>query len=328
MNRAIVLQATGGVERLLWQEVSVATPGEGEVLLRQTVIGVNFIDIYHRTGLYPLPHYPHGLGMEAAGVVEAVGWGVTEFSPGDRVAYAMGAPGAYAERRVVQAALLVKLPESITDAQAAAGLLKGLTAHYLLRQTFPVKKGDTLLIHAAAGGVGLLLTQWAKHLDATVIGTVSSPAKVALAEENGCAHTILYTREKVSARVRELTNGAGVDAVYDSVGAPTFMDSLDCLKPRGMMVSFGQSGGKVPPFDIGLLSAKGSLFLTRPTLAHYIATPEALRGAAAEVFDLVARGVIIPRIDRALPLRDAAEAHRLLERRATMGAIVLIGESL
>lgn len=323
MSHAILLQIPGDTSRMLWQEVTVPPPEKGEALIRQTAIGVNYIDIYHRTGLYPLPAYPAGLGVEAAGVVERTGPDTEDFREGDRVAYALGPVGAYAERRVIKASQLVKIPDGISDTQAAMLMVKGLTAHYLLRQTFPVKKGDTVLVHAAAGGVGLLLCQWANHLGATVIGTVSTEEKAALARQNGCHHPILYTTEKVSARVRELTGGRGADVVYDSVGAPTFQDSLSCLRPLGMMVSFGQSGGKVAPFDIGALSAHGSLFLTRPTLGHYISETRTYRESAAEMFDLVKKGVLTLHLDRTLPLKDAASAHRLLESRATKGAVVL-----
>lgn len=324
MPHSILLQSPGGPDHFRWQEVPLPEPGPGQVRLKQEAVGVNFIDVYHRTGLYPLPAYPHGVGMEAAGVVEAVGEGARDFSKGDRVAYAMGGPGAYATHRVVDQSILVPLPASISAQAAAAIMVKGLTAHYLLTGTFKVRRNDAILVHAAAGGVGLMLCQWASHLGATVIGTVGSEEKASLAKANGCAHTILYAKEKVSQKVRELTQGKGVDVVYDSVGQATFMDSLDALKPLGMMVSFGQSSGKVPPFDISLLSQKGSLFLTRPTLNHYVADPARYRAMAKEVFDLAGKGVLKARIDRTLPLKDAAEAHRLLESRKTSGALVLL----
>jgi NADPH2:quinone reductase len=323
MPYAIVLESPGDTSRLSWKEAPTPAPASDEVLVRQKAVGVNFIDTYHRTGLYPLPVYPHGLGIEAAGVVEAVGQGAKTFKPGDRVAYAGGTPGAYAELRAMREDLLVPIPAAVDFTVAAAALAKGLTAQYLLKGTYPVQKGDVILMHAAAGGVGLIACQWAKHLGAAVIGTVGDNEKAALAKANGCDHAILYKSEKVSARVRELTGGKGVDVVYDSVGQATFMDSLDCLKPRGMMVSFGQSSGKVEPFDIGLLAQKGSLYITRPTLTHYIAETQAYRRAAAELFDLIGKSVLSIRVDRQLPLKDAAKAHELLEGRATKGSVVL-----
>ena len=324
MPYAVLLQSPGGPERLVWQQAPISHLKPGEARVRQTAIGVNFIDIYHRTGLYPLPFYPHGLGMEAAGVVEETGEGVSEFTPGDRVAYTLRMPGAYAEECMVEARRLVRIPGEVSDAQAAAVMMKGLTARYLLRQSFPVKRGDHVLIHAASGGVGLLLTQWAAQLGATVIGTVSTEKKEALARQHGAAHVILYTQEKVSARVREITGGQGVDVVYDSVGQPTFMDSLDALKPLGLMVSFGQSGGKVAPLDIGVLAQKGSLFLTRPMLWDYMQDAETYRQAAEEVLGMVAARKLAVHIDRTLPLSQAADAHRLLESRQTTGAVVLV----
>lgn len=325
MPRAILVDSPGDESRLSWQEVARPAPGPGEVLLRQTSIGVNFIDIYHRTGVYPLPHYPHGIGMEAAGVVEEVGPGINLLKKGDRVAYVHAGIGAYAEYRCVAAEKLARLPEYVDNETAAAGMLKGLTAWYLLTRTFPVSKGDTVLIHAAAGGVGLIACQWAKLLGAKVIGTVGSDAKAQLARENGCDFPIVYTQENVPARVREITAWKGVDVVYDSVGQATFMQSLDCLKPRGMMVSFGQSSGSVAPLDIGILNQKGSLYLTRPSLMQYIAKPEDFRAGTAALFDLIGARRLKIRIDRTLPLKDAAEAHRLLAGRKTSGAIVLAG---
>ncbi len=323
MPYAIVLETPGGPERLSWKEAPIPAPASDEVVIRQHAVGVNFIDTYHRTGLYPLPVYPSGLGIEAAGVVESVGQGARTFKPADRVAYAGGAPGAYAELRAIREDLLVKIPEGVDFNIAAAALAKGLTAQYLLKGTYPVQQGDTALIHAAAGGVGLIACQWAKHLGATVIGTVGDDEKATLAKASGCDHVILYKKEKVSARVREITGGKGVDVVYDSVGQATFMDSLDCLKPRGLLVSFGQSSGKVEPFDIGLLAQKGSLYVTRPTLTHYISETPLYRKAAQELFDLIASGVLKIRVDRTLPLKDAAKAHELLEGRATKGSVVL-----
>jgi len=322
MAQAVVLTGPGGPEKLEWQEVDVPAPGAGEVRLKQTAIGINFIDVYHRTGLYPLT-YPAILGMEAAGVVEAVGEGVQSLKTGDRVTYVGHGPGAYATARLIKAEYLVPIPKNVGDEEAAALMLKGLTAQFLLTRCFPVKAGQVVVIHAAAGGVGLLLCQWAKHLGATVIGAVGSDDKARLAAQNGCDYPINYTNEKVSARVREITNGAGADVVYDSVGQATFMDSLDCLKPLGMMVSFGQASGKIPPFDISLLASKGSLFLTRPSLMHYIADTAAYRQAGKELLELAGRGVLKAHIDRRLSLREAAQAHRLLESRATSGSLVL-----
>jgi NADPH2:quinone reductase len=319
----IVGRAHGGSEVLEWREDEVAAPGEGEVLLRQHAVGVNFIDVYFRTGLYPTPPAPFPLGQEASGVVEAVGPGVSELKVGDRAAYA-GPMGAYAEARVVAAARLVKLPDAIADDTAAAMMLKGMTAEYLLCRTYPVKKGDRVLIHAAAGGVGLIASQWAKHLGATVIGTVGNDEKAALARANGCDHTIVYSRDKVSARVRDITDGAGVNVVYDSVGKDTFADSLDCLCPRGTMVTFGQSSGTVDAFDPRILSTKGSLFLTRPTLLHYTATREELLLSTSRLFDVVASGAVKVQIGARFPLREAARAHDALESRKTTGSTVLL----
>jgi NADPH2:quinone reductase len=293
------------------------------VRIRQTAVGVNFIDVYHRTGLYPLPSLPAVLGREAAGVVEALGSGVEGLRQGDRVAYAM-APGSYAEFRNLPADRVVRIPPAVDERQAAAMMLKGLTAHYLLRRTFRVEPGQTILVHAAAGGVGLIACQWAKHLGATVIGTVGSAEKARLAREHGCDHPVLYREEDFVARVREITGGRGVSVVYDSVGRDTFAGSLDCLAPLGLLVSFGQSSGPVAPLEIGTLAAKGSLFLTRPTLATYIERREDLERAAAELFEAVERGSVRIRIDRSYPLRQAAEAHRQLEARRTMGAVVLV----
>lgn len=322
MPHAILLNKPGGPEQLSWQEIAAPKAGPGEAVVRQNAVGVNFIDIYHRTGLYPLP-YPAVLGMEAAGVVESVGQGVDDFKPGDRVAYTGHGPGSYATHRAIEARHLVKLPEGVSDDVAASLMVKGITAHYLLARTYPVKKGDTILVHAAAGGVGLIMCQWAHRAGATVIGTVGTEEKALLARAHGADHTIIYTREKVSARVLEITKGHGVNVVYDSVGQATFMDSLDCLEPLGMMVSFGQSSGKIPPFDTNILASKGSLYLTRPSLMHYIANVMQYRKAAAELFALVASGELKVHIDRTLPLEQAAEAHRLLESRSTSGAVVL-----
>jgi NADPH2:quinone reductase len=323
MSKAIRIHRTGGPEVMTFEDVAVPAPGPGEVLLRQTAIGVNFIDVYHRTGLYPAA-LPTVLGLEGAGIVEAVGPDSDGLQPGDRVAYANPPIGAYAERRVIPAHRLVRLPAAITDTQAAGMMLKGMTAQYLLRRTYRVQPGDAILVHAAAGGVGLLLCQWASHLGATVIGTVGSEEKAALAQAHGCHHPILYTRENFAARVREITDGAGVAVVYDSVGQDTFERSLDCLRPLGMMVSFGQSSGKIAPFDTGILAAKGSLFLTRPSLMTYTAKRADLVASAAELFAVVADGTVKVEVSRSYPLDQAAQAHRDLEARLTTGSLVLL----
>jgi len=318
----IRIDRTGGPEVLVWDQTDVAAPGPGEVLLRQTAIGLNYIDTYHRSGHYPLA-LPAVLGREAAGVVEAIGPGVGDLRVGDRVAYAL-LPGAYAERRVAPAERLVPLPAGIDDRTAAAVLLKGLTAWYLLRRTHRLAAGETILLHAAAGGVGSIAVQWAKRLGVTVIGTVGSPEKAELARSLGCDHVIRYDQEDFVARVREITGGAGLPVVYDSVGRDTFLRSLDCLAPRGLLVSFGQSSGPVDALDVGLLSTKGSLFLTRPTLMHYIARREELLDAARELFDLVGSGAIGVRIGQTYALREAARAHGDLEGRRTVGSTLLL----
>ncbi len=323
--RAIRIHETGGPEVLRFETVEVPAPGPGEVLLRQTAIGLNYIDTYHRSGLYPL-ELPAVLGREAAGVVTEVGAGVRDFAPGDRAAYALY-PGSYAEARLLPAERLVALPDEIDDRTAAAVLLKGLTAHYLLCRTHPVRPGNAVLIHAAAGGVGLLLCQWAKHLGATVLGTVSSPEKAELAGAHGCDHPLLYDREDFVARAREITAGRGVVVVYDSVGRDTFERSLDCLAPLGIMVSFGQSSGPVPPVNLGLLAQKGSLFLTRPTLATYIADRADLLQAAAALFEVVRSGAVRVQVGQTYPLADAARAHRDLESRRTTGSTLLLPEA-
>lgn len=322
-THAIRIHQPGGPEVMAWEEVDVAAPGPGQVLLRHTAVGLNFIDVYHRTGLYPAP-LPFTPGLEGAGSVEAVGDGVVEFQPGDRVAYANPPLGAYAETRLMPADRLVKLPDAIDERQAAAMMLQGMTAQYLLRRTYRVQPGDAILIHAAAGGVGLLVCQWAKHLGATVIGTVGSEDKAALARAHGCDHPILYKSEDFVARVREITNGEGVPVVYDSVGKDTFMKSLDCLRPLGMMVSFGQSSGKVEPLDTGLLAAKGSLFLTRPSLMAYTARRSDLVASAAELFEVVQKGVVKVEINQTYALRDAPQAHADLEARRTTGSTLLL----
>lgn len=324
MPKAIRMHKTGGPEVMVWENFDPGRPGSGEALVRHEAVGLNFIDVYHRTGLYPLPSLPATPGMEGAGIVEAVGEGVTEVKVGDRVAYAALPPGAYAQVRLIPAHRLVRLPESIPFRQAAGMMLRGMTARYLLYGCYKVKRGDTLLVQAAAGGVGLILSQWAKFLGATVIGTVGSREKAELARAHGCDHTILYREEDFASRVKEITGGRGVDVVYDSVGQATFMKSLDCLRPMGMMVSFGQSSGTVPPFDLGLLSAKGSLFLTRPTLMAYTAKREDLLAHAADLFEVVTRGAVKIEVRQTYPLAEASRAHRDMEARKTTGSTMLI----
>jgi NADPH2:quinone reductase len=323
MSKAIRIHRTGGPEVMVWEDVEVGRPGPGEARIRHTAVGLNFIDTYHRSGLYPLPGLPAVLGREAAGVVEEIGEGVTDLAPGDRVAYPMG-PGSYAEEAVISADRLLLLPDGIEDTQAAAMMLKGITAHYLLRRTFRVEPGQTILFHAAAGGVGLIACQWAKALGATVIGTVGTAEKAELAAAHGCDHPIVYTTESFVDRVKELTDGRGVPVVYDSVGKDTFEGSLDCLAPLGLMVSYGNASGPVPPFSILTLSAKGSLFLTRPTLATFIARREDLLSAGRELFDVVIRGAVKVEVNQTYPLEEAATAHRDLESRKTTGSTVLI----
>ena len=320
MSNAVVMHQQGGPEVLRLEEWPVKKPGPGEVLLRHTAIGLNFIDVYQRSGLYPLP-LPAVLGQEAAGVVEQVGPGVSDLRAGDRVAYA-GLMGAYCQERVATAARLVKLPDDIPDEQAAAMMLKGLTAEYLLRRTYPVKKGDTILIHAAAGGVGLIACQWAKLLGVRVIGTVGSEAKAKLAAAHGCDHPILTSSGNFAERVRELTGGRGVPVVYDSIGKDSWAQSLDCLSPRGLLVAFGQSSGKIPPFDLALLGNKGSLFVTRPTLGSYLATREELIAASSALFEVVRAGVKV-QVNQRYPLAEAGRAHADLEARKTTGSTVL-----
>jgi NADPH2:quinone reductase len=323
MSKAIRLSKTGGPEVLQWEEIDVGQPGEGQARVRHTAIGVNFVDTYHRSGLYPLP-LPSGLGSEAAGVVEAVGPGVTHVRAGDRVAYAGGPPGSYAEVRVMPADRLVKVPEGISDRQAAAMMLKGMTVQYLIRRTFKVQPGDTVLFHAAVGGVGTIACQWLKALGATVIGTVGSEEKAELARARGCDHVILYTREDVARRVREITGGKGVPVVYDSVGKSTFAGSLDCLRPLGLMVSFGNASGPVPPFELSVLTQKGSLYVTRPTLATYTATRADLEASAQELFEIVRSGKVKIEINHTYALKDAQQVHRDLEARKTTGSIVMV----
>ncbi len=323
MTRAIRVYQTGGPEVMRWEEVEVGEPGPGEVRLRHAAVGLNFIDVYFRTGLYPAPGLPFTPGMEAAGTVEAVGPGVTDLAPGDRVAYAAPPVGAYAEARLMPAAKLVRLADGIGFEQAAAMMLQGMTAEYLLCRTFPVSAGQTILFHAAAGGVGLIACQWAHSLGATVIGTVSSDHKAELARAHGCDHPIVYTREDFVERVREITGGAGVPVVFDSVGRDTLMRSLDCLSPRGLLVSFGQSSGAADPFDLGVLSAKGSLFVTRPTLMTYTASREDLVASADALFAQVAAGAVRVEVNQTFALAEADAAHRALEGRRTTGSTVL-----
>ena len=324
MAKAIRIHELGEPSVLHWEDVPVDNPGPGEVRLRQTAVGLNFIDTYHRTGLYPVGELPAVLGMEGAGVVEEVGPDVSEFELGDRVAYATAPVGSYTQERLIPARCLIQLPETISDRQASALMLKGLTAQYLVRGSHRVKEVDTILVHAAAGGVGLLVCQWASYLGATVIGTVGSDEKAKLARSHGCHHTILYRSENFVERVRDLTEGRGVRVVYDSVGKDTFQGSLDCLQPLGIVVSFGQASGPVPPFDILQLAAKGSLFLTRPSLMHYAARREDLLASARELFEVVEKGAVKIEINQTYPLQEAAQAHHDLEGRKTIGATVLL----
>ena len=321
MAYAIRVHRAGGPEVLQWEEVEIGEPGPGQVRLRQEAVGLNYIDVYHRTGLYPQP-LPFTPGVEGAGVVESLGEGVETVKPGDRVAYA-GPIGGYAEQRLIDSGRLVKLPDSISFEAAAAMMLQGMTAHMLLRRVYEVKAGDTILVHAAAGGVGLILCQWAKALGATVIGTVSTDEKAELARAHGCEHPVIYTRQDFVAEVDRITGGAKLPVLYDSVGRDTFMRSLDCLAPRGLMVSFGNASGPVEPFSPLVLSQKGSLFLTRPTLFSYIAAREELESAASELFEVVSSGKVKIEIGQRFALKDAAEAHRALEARRTSGSTVL-----
>jgi NADPH:quinone reductase len=320
---AIRIHETGGPDVLRWDEVDVGEPAAGQVLLRQTAVGLNYIDTYHRSGLYKIA-LPTVLGLEAAGVVERVGPNVDDVTAGDRVAYASAPIGAYAEYRVYPADKLVKLPAGISDTQAAAMMLQGMTVEYLVRRTYAVHAGQTVLLHAAAGGVGLIASQWLKHLGASVIGTAGGPEKAALAKAHGCRHVIDYRSEDVAARVRELTGGMGVPVVYDGVGKDTFQASLDSLSRRGMLVSFGNASGPVAAFEPAVLAAKGSLFLTRPTLADYTATREDLLASAAALFDVVARGAVKVEVRQTYALKDAAQAHRDLQERRTTGSTVLL----
>ena len=323
MTYAIRFHKAGGPEVLVWEEVDVGKPGPGEARVRHTAVGLNFVDIYNRSGLYPVP-LPSGLGGEAAAVVEEIGPGVTDLKPGDRVAYGSAPAGAYSEARLIAADRLIKLPDSIDDKTAAAMMLKGLTVQYLIRQTYRVKAGDTILLHAAAGGIGLILGQWAKHLGATVIGTVGSDEKAKLAQAHGCAHTIVYTREDFAKRVDEITQGKKVPVVYDSVGKDTFLKSLDCVAPLGLVALFGQSSGNVEPLNLGILAQKGSLYVTRPTLNTYGAKRENLVAMAKELFDVVQSGAVKIEVNQTYPLKDAAKAHADLAARKTTGSTVLL----
>ena len=322
-SHAIRIHETGGPDKLTWEEVEVGEPGKGEILLRQTAVGLNFIDVYHRTGLYKVA-LPSGIGSEGAGVVEKVGPGVTDLKPGDRVAYASGPLGSYAEARLYPAERAIKLPDGISDRQAGGMMLQGMTVEYLVRRTYPVKAGQTVLLHAAAGGVGLIAGQWLKHIGATVIGTAGGPEKMALAKAHGCDHVIDYHKEDVAKRVREITGGKGVPVAYDSVGKDTFQATLDSLSPRGMFVSFGNSSGPVPAFEPIVLAGKGSLYITRPTLMTYVATRAELVESAQALFDVVLKGAVKIEINQTYPLKEAAQAHRNLEARKTTGSTVLL----
>ena len=323
MVKVIQFHSTGGPEVLQWEEVTVGDPGPSEIRVKHTAIGLNYIDTYHRTGLYPLP-LPHGIGMEGAGHVTAIGNGVTDLAVGDRVAYAGPPPGSYAEERLMAASTAVKIPNGVDDETAAAMMLKGMTAQYLIRQTYPVKAGDTILIHAAAGGVGQIVCQWAKSLGATVIGTVGNDEKAEMIRALGCDHPIVYTREDFVEKVMDITAGAKLPVVYDSVGQDTFMKSLDCLQPLGTMVSFGQSSGAVPPLDLGIFAQKGSLFFTRPTLMTYTANRADLLAMTDDLFTVVQDGTVKIAIDQRFALQDARAAHEALEGRQTTGSTILL----
>jgi NADPH2:quinone reductase len=323
MTKAIRISAVGGPEVMEYVDVEVGEPGAGEARVRQAACGLNYIDVYFRTGAYPQP-LPAGLGMEGAGTVEAVGPGVTHVKPGDRVAYAARPPGAYAEARVMPAAALVKLPDAIDFETGAAMMLQGLTVQYLFRRTFPLRGGETILFHAAAGGVGLIACQWARALGVTMIGTVGSDEKAALAKAHGCTHTVNYNKENFVERVKEITGGKGVPVVYDSIGKDTFTGSLDCLAPLGMMVSFGSASGPVPPFSLNELASRGSLFITRPTLFSYTAARADLETMAAELFGMVVSKKIRIDINQRYALKDVAQAHCDLEARKTTGSTILV----
>lgn len=323
MTKAIRIHETGGPDVLKWEDVDVGAPGEGQIRVKHAAVGLNYIDVYHRSGLYPV-ELPSGIGLEGAGSVEAVGDGVSDLREGDRIAYAAPPIGAYAEARLMPADRVVKVPDGIDDRTAAAMMLQGMTVQYLIRRTYRVQKGDTVLFHAAAGGVGLIACQWLKHLGATVIGTVGSAEKAELAKAHGCTHTINYREEDFAERVRELTDGKGVPVVYDSVGKDTFEGSLKCLRPLGILVGFGNASGAVPPFDLGRLAQLGSLYTTRPTLMTYTAKREDLVTSANELFDVVLSDTVKINVNQTYPLREAAQAHRDLEARKTTGSTVLL----
>src|ERR1700728_3676582 len=323
MTHAIRFHKTGGPDVLVWEEVDPGKPGPGEARIRQTAVGLNFVDIYNRSGVYPVP-LPSGLGSEGAGVVEEVGPGVTDIKPGDRVAYGNGPSGAYSEARVMPADRLVVLPDCMSDSQPDPSMLKGRTTEYLIRKIYKVGKGDVILFHAAAGGVGLIACQWAKALGATVIGTVGNDAKAELAKAHGCDHPIVYTREDFVERVKELTNGQKVPVVYDSIGKDTFLKSLDCIRPHGLLVVFGQASGPIGPVDLSIFAQKGSLFFTRPTLNTYAAKRADMLAMAKDLFDAVLSGKVKIEIGQTYPLKDAAQAHRDLEGRKTTGSTVLV----
>ena len=322
-SHAIRIHDNGGPEVLKWEEIEVGEPGPSEARIAQSAIGLNFIDVYHRIGLYPTKSFPAIIGNEAAGIVEAVGDGVTEVAVGDRVAYCMRI-GSYTDRRIIPSRFLVRLPDEVTDQQAAGMMLKGCTVQYLLRQIYPVSAGDTILFHAAAGGCGLIACQWAKHLGATVIGTVGTPEKAELAKANGCDYPIVYTQENFTERVKEITDGKGVPVVYDSVGNDTFLGSLDCLQRKGLMVTFGNASGAVESFSPTLLAQKGSLFLTRPTLATYTQTRNDLETVTSALFDVVGTGAVSINVNQTYPLKNAAQAQQDLEARRTTGSTVLL----
>lgn len=321
MTKAIRIKKPGGPEAMSWDDVQVGEPGPGQVRIKHTAVGLNYIDVYHRTGLYPL-QYPAVIGMEGAGLVEGVGEGVNDLKKGNRVAYASAPPGSYAEARLMNADRLVKLPADIDERTAAAMMLQGMTTQYLIRRTYKVSKGETVLFHAAAGGVGLIACQWLKHLGVTVIGTVGSEEKAEIARAHGCTHTINYRTEDFVERVKEITDGKGVPVVYDSVGKDTFEGSLKCLAPFGLMVIFGNASGPVPPFELGRLAQLGSLYITRPTLMTYTAKREDLVASANELFEVVLSGAVKIEINQTYPLSEAAQAHRDLEARKTTGSTI------
>ena len=323
MSKAIRFHQTGGPEVLEWNDIDVGRPSDNQILVRHTAIGLNYIDTYHRSGLYPLP-LPSTIGMEAAGVVQEVGVNVSEVAEGDRIAYACPPPGSYSEERLIDADKVVKIPPGVSDKTAAAMMLKGLTAQYLIRQIHKVSIDDTILIHAAAGGVGLIVCQWAKALGATVIGTVSTEEKATLARANGCDYPIIYTKEDFAKRVMDITNGKKLPVVFDSIGKDTFEKSLDCLQPLGKMVSFGQASGPVPPVDLGIFAQKGSLHFTRPTLFNYAGTAETLRDMSMDLFSVIGAGDVKIQIDQTFPLSEARAAHEALESRRTTASTILI----